>query len=465
LAHRQRYAEIRIIDWLENWYRPVELCENADDEKTKRQRHRLSKFEIEQRKRMANFFQLLKRPIFVQAPMIGVTDPAYRKIIAMCGPSDVAWTEFISASGLCREQRRAQLLPMLQRVDGERHCVAQLFGRVPEEFRDAAALVRELGFDGVDLNFGCPEKAVTNAQHAGAALINDFPLAQRIIRATKEGAQGLPVTVKTRIGFDSIVVDDWLRNLFECEPAAITLHLRTRSMMSATHARWNDAVVGAMTRERQRAGVATRLIANGDVDSLELGAALVEHFSIDGVMFGRALFGTPWLFDEQNRRQAANARSLRELLAERVSLTSSIAAVNADAADDARSEQHVIIGSNPPRVALTRTLPQVLDVIEQHIDAYEHLQQRSATLGSHVYSTWLLMRKHFRSYLLHFVDARPMRLALQESNNAAESRHILHQFRIERGLSTTTTTSSSSSSIYDNSTTILSSSSNQSATM
>jgi tRNA-dihydrouridine synthase len=166
------------------------------------------------------FWSLLKRPIFVQAPMIGVTDPAYRSVISKFGAPDVSWTEFVSAAGLCRENRRSHLLPMLGRVSGEKYCVAQLFGRDPMEFKAAAQLCKGLGFDGI-------------AQGSGAALINDFALAQRIIRAAKEGADPLPVSVKSRVGYNKIIVGEWMSALCDVEPAAITMHLRTRSEMSS----------------------------------------------------------------------------------------------------------------------------------------------------------------------------------------------------------------------------------------
>ena len=318
------------------------------------------------------------------------------------------------------------------------------------------------------MNFGCPDRHVAGSQGAGSSLINDFALAQRIICATKEGAGELPVSVKTRIGYNSIVVDDWLRALFAVAPAAITLHLRTRSMMSAVPARWNDNVAGALARERRRANVDTLLLANGDLDSLELGAALAKHYELDGVMFGRALFGTPWLFDEEHRRRARSGASLADVLRRSgaVGNSSNYNEINnnnnnnnknnnnnnnnnndnnnSDDELDRRTPTpplepiaavdatHTGVGRNPPRAALTRSLSSVLDVMSRHVDEYEALQQRSEARGSSCYGTWVLMRKHFRSYLMPFASERATRLALQETNSANEARVIIADCKLRQ---------------------------------
>lgn len=352
---------------------------------------------------MNNFWARLPRPIFAQAPMIGVTDPAYRRVIAHCGAPDVAWTEFVSAAGLARDSRRTALLPMLQRAPGEVRCVAQIFGSDPADFEAAASVILQLGcFDGVDVNMGCPERHVTNSQGAGSALIRDMRLAQRIVEATRRGVDNrLPVSVKTRIGYDAIVVHDWLNALFDVAPAAVTLHLRTRNEMSAVPAHWSDDVAGVAVAEWQRRCAALapelrpRLLFNGDVDSLARGAALTQFWGIDGVMLGRALFGTPWLFDTANRAAAAHVAAAREA------------------------------GENPPRAPLTREFDDVVRVALRHIDEHDRQMRESAAANCRTYETWLTMRKHLRAYFVPFPAFKELRLALQESNSAAEARALI----------------------------------------
>jgi tRNA-dihydrouridine synthase len=327
--------------------------------------------------------------------MIGVTDPAYRRVIAQCGAPDVAWTEFVSAAGLARESRRVALLPMLQRSEGDRYCVAQLFGSDPSEFETAAGVVSELGcFDGIDINMGCPERNVTTSQGAGSALIRDMALAQRIVHATRRGAQGLPVSVKTRIGYDSIVVREWMNALMDVEPAAITLHLRTRNEMSAVPAHWRAEVVGVAVDvwSARKHVTGTRLLFNGDVDSLTTGAALTRFWGADGVMLGRALFGTPWMFADDSRAAAATVFEQRD------------------------SPESVAPGGNPPLPPLMRSFEQVLDIAHRHIDSHERQMNESRAADCRTYETWLTMRKHLRAYFNPFPNSKPMRYVCSKSD-------------------------------------------------
>ena len=152
-----------------------------------------------------------KKPIFVLAPMADVTDTAFRRIIAKYSKSpdsglDAMWTEFVSCDGLC-SKGKAVLIKTLEFTEAERPIVAQFFGAKPDNFYQCALLAQELGFDGIDINMGCPDKKVEK-QGAGAALMRDHKLAQTIILETKRGAGNLPVSVKTRIGYNSDILDE-----------------------------------------------------------------------------------------------------------------------------------------------------------------------------------------------------------------------------------------------------------------
>ena len=242
-----------------------------------------------------NFWEKLKKPIMALAPMANVTDAAFRSIIAKYGKPDVMFTEFVSADGLVSVGREA-LLPDLKFGDSERPIVAQFFGATPEHFYEVAVLARELGFDGVDINMGCPDRAVLK-QGAGAALIEKPELARRIISETKRGAGSLPVSVKTRLGLKKNTLAKWLPHLLEMEPAAITVHGRTAKELSLSPADW-EAIEEAK-KLRDRFSKKILILGNGDVKNLADAESKAEKYGLDGVMVGRGIFGNPWFFDRR----------------------------------------------------------------------------------------------------------------------------------------------------------------------
>lgn len=266
------------------------------------------------------FWKKLKKPFFALAPMLDVTDVAFREMFAKYAPPDVFWTEFVSCDGLCSSGKE-KLLPMLEYTERQRPIVAQIFGANPEHFYRTAILVKELGFDGIDINMGCPDRAVER-QGAGCALITAPKLAQKIVLETKRGAGRLPVSVKTRLGFNRDTMEEWLPYLFEVEPAAISIHARTRKEMSKVPARWDritDAVAlrdGYFSLPAGRQG-GTRskpfIIGNGDVASLEEAEEKAFETGADGVMIGRGIFGNPWFFS-RSARVPAPKKKLSALL-------------------------------------------------------------------------------------------------------------------------------------------------------
>lgn len=241
------------------------------------------------------FWEKLPKPIIVLAPMADVTDAAFRRIIAECGKPDVTWTEFVSADGLIRAtpEGKRKLMRDLVYTEAERPVVAQLFSAHPEYMEQAAALVRELGFDGIDINMGCPDRSIER-QGAGAAMIKDPENARAVIRAAKRGAGPLPVSVKTRVGYNKVELDRWIPEILSEEPAALTVHARTRKEMSLVPARWEH--VGEAVALRDKAGVSTLVLGNGDVRTTEEARIKVKETGADGAMLGRAIFGNPWLF-------------------------------------------------------------------------------------------------------------------------------------------------------------------------
>lgn len=239
------------------------------------------------------FWKKLKKPIIAQAPMANVTDAAFRRMFVKYGKPDVFWTEFVSTEALCSNKGRENALLDLLYGRGERPIVAQIFGSKPELFFESAKLLKKLGFDGIDINMGCPDKNVER-QGAGAALIKNPALAKEIITATHTGAGGLPVSVKTRIGYTTDTIEEWLPQLFECELAAITLHARTRKEMSDVPAHW-DAVSRAVGI-RDAAKTKTLILGNGDAETVEDAQKKARETGCDGIMLGRGMFGNPWVF-------------------------------------------------------------------------------------------------------------------------------------------------------------------------
>lgn len=224
-----------------------------------------------------------------------VTDAAFRRIVTKHGKPDVLFTEFTSADGLdsVGYERVAERLIFSKT---ERPIVAQIWSAKPEKIFAASKIVAQLGFDGIDINMGCPDRAVC-AAGAGAALIKNKPLVTEIIRAAHEGGGGLPISVKTRSGFDERQVEEWIGFLLTRKLAAITLHARTKKEKSLVPAQWDD-VAQAVDMAH---GTGTRIIGNGDVVSREDGEQKCKDTGADGVMVGRAAIGNPWIFDRNKK--------------------------------------------------------------------------------------------------------------------------------------------------------------------
>jgi nifR3 family TIM-barrel protein len=276
---------------------------------------------------MNSFWHKLKKPIIALAPMADVTDAAFRRVIAKyskpSGP-DVMYTEFVSADGLyhTREKRKMSdeenpLMKDLIYSESERPIVAQFFTGKPEMMEYAVNLAVELGFDGVDINMGCPDKSIEK-QCAGASLIKNPKLAKELVSSAKRASGVLPVSVKTRIGYNKDELDEWLPELLECELDALIIHARTRKEMSKVPAHME--VLPRAIALRDSVSVDTLIIGNGDVLTPQDALEKVQETGVDGMMIGRGIFGTPWLFSDDLKYKEVSIKKRCEILLEHTKL-------------------------------------------------------------------------------------------------------------------------------------------------
>ena len=327
-----------------------------------------------------NFWKQLKKPFFCLAPMSDVTDVAFRFILAKYGKDRenknkiVFWTEFISADGLCNKLARKKLAHILEFSERERPIVAQVFGGNEENMKKACQYIAGLGFDGIDINMGCPDKSVVS-QGAGSALIKTPALAREIIRAAKEGAQGLPLSVKTRIGYNLFDVN-WIKTLLGEDLAALTVHLRTRKEMSDVPAHWN--LMKRIIELRNKISPDTLIIGNGDVVDLKDAENKALEYGCDGVMIGRGVFGNPWFF----------------------SSTSPLT----------------------PLLIKERGIEEKLKILLEHTQIFE----KKLLLPKH--KNFAVMKKHFKAYVNGFAGAKELRIKLMETENAKQVEKIIKDF-------------------------------------
>jgi len=243
-----------------------------------------------------NFWEKLKKPFFCLAPMADVTDSAFRRVIAKYGKPDVFWTEFVSADGLASLGKK-NLLINLKFSKKEKPIIAQLFSANPEKMRQASKLCAKLGFDGIDINMGCPDRSIEK-QGAGACMMKTPEIAGQIIQAVKDGIKdakkNIPVSVKTRVGYNKSQLEEWIPFLLSQNIDALTVHARTRKDMSKVPASWDYVKRAVEIRNKMK--VKTIIIGNGDVESLAQGKMKALETGCDGIMIGRGIFGNPWLF-------------------------------------------------------------------------------------------------------------------------------------------------------------------------
>ncbi len=248
--------------------------------------------------------------------MEDVTDTVFRQIIVKCGCPDVFFTEFTNVEGMC-SRGRDKVGKRFIYTKIEHPIVAQIWGLDPAKFLETAKLIKLRGFDGIDINMGCPEKSVVK-KGACAALINNPQLAKEIIMATREGAGGLPISVKTRIGIKDIQTEKWAGFLLGLNLDALTIHGRTAAEMSDVPNHWDE--IEKVVRLRDSLKLKTLIIGNGDVESREDAMEKVKKYGVDGVMIGRGIFNNLWIYNKNIDPAKISYQKKLKLLIEHITL-------------------------------------------------------------------------------------------------------------------------------------------------
>ena len=327
------------------------------------------------------FWGKLNKPIMALAPMADVTDMAFREMFARYGKPDVMFTEFVSVDGLISAGQK-NLMRELAFSEAQRPIVAQIWGRDPKKYFLSAQIIAKLGFDGIDINMGCPQRKEISLGTC-AALIRNHDLAKEIIRQTKLGAGKLPVSVKTRIGYNTIETEDWVGFLLDQDLAAIILHARTKQEMSKVPAHWNEITKAVNLRNRRGSG--TLILGNGDIKTLAEAREKSKQTGADGVMIGRGAFGKPWFFDNR------------------------------------LSEEEIPIEKR-------------LKVMTEHSELFEKVfnspsPQSSPTRGEEIKrKNFSVMKKHFKAYVSGFSGASELRAKLMNTNSSENAAEIVRSF-------------------------------------
>ncbi|MFN8440310.1 MAG: tRNA-dihydrouridine synthase [Caldilineaceae bacterium] len=356
-----------------------------------------------------NPWHSLPRPIIGLAPMDAITDHPFRHITKKYGNPDIVYTEFTSVEALCHGDWHS--LRNFIYDESQRPIIAQIYGRTPQYFRQVAIMLCELGFDGIDINMGCPAKTVANGG-CGAGLIRTPDNAQAIVQAAKAGVEDwcngattaqctrllarfakhvaarhaelpakyqqrmpIPVSVKTRIGYDRPAVEQWIPRLLEVEPVAICLHGRTLHQAYKGQADW-DAIGTAAQLCRQ---TSTMILGNGDATSRLDAQRRAATYDLDGVLIGRASYGNPFVF---------------QLI---------------------ETEEEETQSTKPP------SRPQMIRIALEHVRLFEETYQRL----EHYH--FPAMRKHLSWYIKEIPGATHIRASLMQTKSAQEVEAVFQQ--------------------------------------
>ncbi|WP_428912475.1 tRNA dihydrouridine synthase [Niallia sp. Krafla_26] len=248
-----------------------------------------------------NFWRDLPKPFFVLAPMEDVTDVVFRHVVSKAARPDVFFTEFTNSESYCHPEGQQSVRGRLAFTEDEQPMVAHIWGDKPENFRKMSIGMAERGFRGIDINMGCPVPNVAS-NGKGAGLICRPDVAADLIQAAKAG--GLPVSVKTRLGFTDVEEwRDWLTHILKQDIANLSIHLRTREEMSKVDAHWE--LIPEIKKLRDEVAPDTLLTINGDIPDRQTGLELANRYGVDGIMIGRGIFKNPFAFEKEPREHSS----------------------------------------------------------------------------------------------------------------------------------------------------------------
>lgn len=322
---------------------------------------------------LSSIWDELPRPALILAPMEGVTDAIFRQVMARAGRPDLFFTEFTNVSSYASEKGRANALERLKVAPSDPPIIAQVWGKNPEHFAICVAALAGLGFSGVDLNFGCPDRQVIKAG-GGANMIREPELAVECLRRAREATE-LAVSVKTRLGYSAVgEYREWLSTLLREKPAALTVHLRTKKEMSKVPAHFE--VIADILALRGKISPGTKLVINGDIRDRAMALELFAKFpEVDGFMIGRGVFQNPFCFRRDEVCRPARA--------------------------------------------------ELLDLLFYHLELFEQESQKR-------HLSYEPLKHFFKIYINNFPGAGEIRGRLMQAHSVAEARQVLAEaFRDE----------------------------------
>jgi tRNA-dihydrouridine synthase len=312
----------------------------------------------------------------------------------------------VAADGLANKFARKKLAHILKYKESERPIVAQVFGANPENMKIACQYIASLDFDGIDINMGCPDKSVIS-QGAGAALIKTPELARKIIQAAHEGikiaGKNIPVSVKTRVGFNKEEIDTWIPEILKEDISALIIHLRTKKELSLVPANWD--YIKKIKKLIEKSGKEILLIGNGDVKDLEDAKEKAKKYGCDGIMIGRGVFGNPWFFKGNE-------------------INSKFSQVLGFPHDYARPDHSKILINF---VSLEQKIEKSF-IAEKLNVLVEHTQIFDKELALPKHKSFAVMKKHFKAYVNGFDGAKELRAKLMETENSKEVEKIIKEF-------------------------------------
>lgn len=313
-----------------------------------------------------NFWNELKKPFFVLAPMEDVTDVVFRHVVKKAATPDVFFTEFTNSESYTHAKAKETLRGRLMFTPDEQPIVAHIWGDNPEYFETMSHGMREMGFKGIDLNMGCPAPNVFK-HGRGSGLILRPERAAELIQAAKAG--GLPVSVKTRLGHAHVSEwKEWLSHLLKQDIANLTIHLRTKVEMSKVDAHWE--LIPDILALRDEISPDTLITINGDITDYKMGKKLADQYGVDGVMIGRGIFHNPFAFEKE---------------------------------------------------ALEHSPKELLELFEYHLDLYDHYTEIESSLHKPLH-------RFFKIYIREFNGAHDLRTALMATKTTQDVRDILRAF-------------------------------------